>query len=118
MRRVVAHSFQPAELVGDNTKAQPQDACLGRLESSRGGQSKSVTVELTALPVVDAIGRAHPWADPKDEVVTPIVILDLLPEESKGQNDVSQLPGSNGQSGKIRKETNSALPLQTVWEAV
>jgi hypothetical protein len=47
---------------------------------------------LTALPIVEATGRAYPWAEAKGQDLRSVSIVALRPEEIKGQNDLPQLP--------------------------
>jgi hypothetical protein len=93
MRRVLAPAVLSTDDGGQNTKAQIHYALAGRMDSGRGGLFVSGRVHLTALPVASTIGRAHPQGrSRKDGVSTPAVIFALCLEESKGENDLPQLP--------------------------
>ena len=93
MRRVAAPAVLSADDGGQNMKAGTHGALSGRVDPGRGGLFVSERVRLTALPVASTIGRAHPQeVSPKDGVATPTVIFALCLEESKGENDVPQLP--------------------------
>jgi hypothetical protein len=93
VRRVVAPAVLSTDDGGQNTKARTHDAFSGRVDSGRGGLFVSGRVHLTALPIVDATGRAHPQGrSRKDGVSTPAVIFALCLEGSKGENDLPQLP--------------------------
>jgi hypothetical protein len=93
MRRVLAPAVLSTDDGGQNTKAQIHNACLGRVDSGRGGLFASGRVHLTALPVASTIGRAHPQGvSQKDEVSRPSVIFALRFGESKGENDLPKLP--------------------------
>jgi len=50
--------------------------------------------------------------------VTPAVILAQPPEESKGQNDVPQLPYRDGQSRFLRAEQGPAVQMHPMRKAV
>ena len=93
MLRVLASSNLLTVGRGENTKALPHDSLTGLVESGRGGLiAVSGRAQLTALPIVDATGRAHPQGvSLKDEVSGPVVIFALRFEESKGENDLPQL---------------------------
>jgi hypothetical protein len=92
VRRVKAPAVLSTDDGGHNTKARTHDAFSGRVDSGRGGLVVSGRVHLTALPVVEATGRAHPQGvSQKDEVSGPSVIFALRFGESKGENDLPQL---------------------------
>ena len=92
MRRVSAPAVLLTDDGGHNTKTGTHDAFSGRMDSGCGGLSGSGRMRLTALPVVRATGRAYPWAEAKGQDLSSTSILALRPEESKGQNDMPQLP--------------------------
>ena len=92
MRRVEAPAVLSTDDGGKNTKAGIHDAFSGRVDSGRGGLVISERVHLTALPIVEATGRAYPLAEAKGQDLASMFILALRPEESKGQNDLPQLP--------------------------
>ena len=92
MRRVLAPAVLSTDDGGQNTKARIHYALPGRMDSGRGGHSNFDALTSTALPIVDATGRANPQGrGRKDGVSTPTVIFALCLEESKGENDVPQL---------------------------
>ena len=79
MRRLLAPTDLLTVSGGENTKARTQDAFSGRMDAGRGGLAiVSGRAQLTALPIVDATGRAHPqgWSQ-KDGVCRPTVIFAL-----------------------------------------
>ena len=84
-----------------------------------GGSNPPLSANLITAPlVVRATSGAILRPKPKNEVVTPIVILAHRLEESKDQNDVPQLRDRDGKGREIWEESNSAIPMQTVREAV
>jgi hypothetical protein len=92
VRRVEAPAVLSTDDGGQNTKAQIHSACIGRVDLGRGGLAVTERVHLTALPIVEATGRAYPLAEAKGQDLASMSILALRPEESKSQNDLPQLP--------------------------
>lgn len=97
---------------------QPVKLCNGALSPFAGPNPALATITKFAPLVVEATSGAILRPKPKNEVVTPIVILAHRLEESKGQNDVPQLRDRDGKGWEIWKESNSAIPVQTVREAL
>jgi len=62
--------------------------------------------------------RGLPRAEAKGRVGTPTVILALLPEESKGQDDVPFLFRGMRESRKVRAHADSAVQMPAVRQAV
>ena len=115
VRRVIAPAVLSTDDGGQNTKARTHDAFSGRMDSGRGGLFVSGRVHLTALPIVEATGRAYPLAEAKGLDLLSVSILALRPEESKSQNDLPQLPHEMPEIWK-RPQRQSALPLLQVLQ--
>ena len=115
VRRVAAPAVLSTDGGGHNIKAQTHDAYQGRMDSGCGGLVVSGRVHLTALPIVEATGRAYPLAEAKGQDSSSISILALTPEESKSQNDLPQLPHEVPEVWE-RPQRESALPLLPVLQ--
>ena len=97
---------------------QPVKLCNG-VQSPFAGPNPALAASIKYAPsVVVATSGAILRPKPKNEVVTPIVILAHRLEESKDQNDVPQLRDRDGEGREIWEESNSAIPVQTVREAL
>lgn len=114
VRRFVAPGVLSTDVGGRNTKAQTHDAFSGLVDSGRGGLLNSGRLHLTALPVAETTGRAYPRAEAREQGFDTSVILAHWPEESKGQNDLPQLPKSVQEIREGSKGA-SALPLLPVF---
>ena len=90
---------------------QPVKLCNG-VQSPFAGPNPALAASIKYAPlVVVATSGAILRPKPKDEVVTPIVILVHRLEESKDQNDVPQLRDRDGKGREIWEESNSAIPM-------
>lgn len=113
MRTVLAPAVLSTDDGGRNTKAQTHEAFSGLVDSGRGGFAISGRMSLTALPVASTTGRAYPRTEAKGQDLSSMFILALRSEESKGQNDVPQLPDSM-QEIRERSQGLPALLLRPV----